>query len=48
MRHTDKLDENVYVDLLEGRRQTDPLWRFHPPIAVDGPVARWELLDVAR
>ena len=38
-RHTDKLDKNIYVDFLEGRRQTDPLWRFHPPIAVDDEEA---------
>ena len=33
---TDKLDQVVYVDILEALRQADPLWLFHAPIAVDG------------
>ena len=30
---TYKADEDVYIDVLKGSRQFDPLLRFHPPIA---------------
>ena len=30
---TYEADEDVYIDVLKGSRQFDPLLRFHPPIA---------------
>ena len=32
------MDEDIYIDVLEGRRQFDPLWRFHAPIAAAKPA----------
>lgn len=32
-RRTYELDEDIYIDILEGSRQFDPPWRFHAPIA---------------
>lgn len=31
---TYELDEDIYIDVLEGSRKFDPLCRFHAPIAV--------------
>ena len=28
------MHEDIYIDVFEGSRQFDPLWRFHAPIAV--------------
>ena len=33
---TDEENQNVRVHVLKALRQTDPLWLFHPAIAVDG------------
>ena len=39
-RRTYELDEDVYIDVFEGSRQFDPLWRFHPPIAATARANR--------
>ena len=40
---TYKADEDVYIDVLKGSRQFDPLLRFHPPIATAARANRPDL-----
>lgn len=42
-KRTDELRHNINIYVLEVLRQSDPLWLFHAPIAVEGARSTDEL-----